>query len=72
MLDARGPALRVKDLKSRKVIRVNQSNVRLVPVQKDYDEIDPLPEHKKSNGEHPVRARPIPDETLNLPLHLSQ
>lgn len=62
--------LRVENLTTKRVMRVNQRNAREIPESKAYEEVDPLPRsRKKSNNLPPQEAHPIPkpDQT---PLHM--
>lgn len=71
VLDARGPALVLRDVSSKQTVRVNQSDVREIPVAREYDEIDPLPPKNRRRAPkevHPEEARPIPVQTPEIPL----
>ena len=55
--------LRLIELATGKVLRVNQRRVRLIPEQKAYEEVDPLPKlPKKDVQDIPQDAIPIPLE----------
>lgn len=69
VLDARGPALKVRHPDDRRVIRVNQRHVRHIPQQLEYDEVDPLPLRQTTKETYPEAAPPILVEPPNLPLH---
>lgn len=52
--------MRVEDLETRRVVRVNQRNVRLLPEALDYDEVDSLPERREiMRMLPPSKAEPI-------------
>ena len=55
-------ALRVTELSTGNIIRINQRHAREIPATKAYEEIDPLPEPERSNRpDNPiiVEAKPI-------------
>jgi len=56
--------LRLVELATGKVLRVNQRRVRHIPDQKPYDEIDPAPTavRAKETGEVPRQSIPVPLE----------
>ena len=62
--------LRLTELSTGRLIRVNQRNVRELPAQKPYDEIDPLPprERKRASDMPPEKATPIgPPPKIAIP-----
>ena len=70
-------ALRVVELATGRIIRVNQRNVREVPESKPYEEVDPRPQNPKTNQSaqpemNPAAALPpIPvQENPYLPTHV--
>jgi len=62
--------LRLIEIATGKVIRVNQRRVRLLPDQKAYDEIDPLPRaRQKETRDLPRAAIPVPLEpNVHIPV----
>jgi len=53
--------LRLVEITTGKVVRVNQERVRLLPAQKPYDEIDPIPQVETDKGNDlPIQGTPIP------------
>lgn len=60
-------ALRVLDLESGRTLRLNQRNVREIPQQKVYEEVDPLPQkkgrsQKRQTEDLPQQVKPLPTQ----------
>ena len=56
--------LRLLELATGRVLRVNQRRVRNLPVQQSYQQVDPLPQKAKRDvRDVPVEAIPLPIET---------
>lgn len=76
VLDTRGPALRIKHTETHKTVRVNAERVRVIPAQKPYDEVDPLPPPRSSRKafatKYPEQAQPLAVDppTHTPPLHV--
>jgi hypothetical protein len=55
--------LRILELNSSRILRTNRARVRLIPAQKTYDEVDPLPEptyvKRLQDPEPPAQGIPI-------------
>ena len=62
IIDARGPALRVKNLGTGKIYRLNQKDVREIPKALPYETVDPLPPRDR------VAPRDLPEVAEPLPL----
>jgi len=56
-------ALRVEELATGNLVRVNQRCVRELPAARVYEEVDPLPEKFRERNLPPMEAKPIPEET---------
>ena len=68
-------ALRVLELSTGNIKRVNQRNVREIPQSKSYEEVDPLPvrDLHVERDQPPVEARPVPVEpNCYMPVCLPQ
>lgn len=64
-------ALRVMELKTGNLIRINQQRVREIPESKTYEEVDPLPERNASKDLPPMEAMPIiVDPNPHIPTHV--
>ena len=55
-------ALRVQELETGTILRLNQRQVREIPSARGYDEIDPLPPRPHRTG------KPIPDNAAPIPI----
>ena len=60
-------ALHVMEQETGKILRINQDKVREIPFEKDYDEIDPIPQRNQEKTLPPQEARPIPTPTKLSP-----
>jgi len=69
VLDARGPALKLRHPIDRKIIRVNQNNVRHIPQQLEYEEVDPVPLRPVQKETYPEVAPPVQVDPPTLSLH---
>jgi transposase InsO family protein len=67
-------ALRVIELCTGTILRLNQRHVRELPESKPYDEVDPIPLAKPSAVQYPPpEAKPVPQNTTTfnfLPTHM--
>lgn len=63
-------ALRVMELATGRIIRLNQQRVREIPQYQAYDEIDPIPNKQPTGSDlPPVEAKPVLDSTQQTPLN---
>jgi transposase InsO family protein len=65
IIGSRGPALRIRNVETSKIYRLNQRDVRVIPEILPYEEIDPLPPKKdRKENDLPETASPLilPDE----------
>ncbi|ELU10414.1 hypothetical protein CAPTEDRAFT_190467 [Capitella teleta] len=65
IIGSRGPALRIRNVETSKIYRLNQRDVRVIPEILPYEEIDPLPPKKdRKENDLPEAASPLilPDE----------
>jgi len=66
VLSSHDGALRVLELSTGAVVRINQRNVREIPESKSYDEIDPVPKRESKNLDFvspDPKAIPVIDES---------
>lgn len=71
VISSHNGALRVVEIATGNVLRINQRLVREIPQAKPYDEVDPVPPRPRQKGLPPMEARPIPPpDVSDIPTHV--